>query len=237
MGNPVEEFKRRAGEYAADLIEAGMIVGLGEGSTAFWAIRRLGERLREGSLSRVSGVPCSRKVEELAREVGIPLASLDEVARIDLTIDGADEVDADWNLIKGGGGALLREKIVAEASAREIIVVDEGKLSPVLGTRWAVPIEVVPFAAGAIARHLAALGGMPRLRASADGGRYTTDQGNLIFDTHFGPIPRPAELAARLSTRAGLVAHGLFIGLATDLVVAGPAGIQHLRRAPAGCAS
>ena len=226
----MDDYKRLAGEYAANMIVDGMLVGLGEGSTAYWTVHRLGKRLSAGDLRDVAAIACSVNVEGHARELGIPIASLDERTRIDLTIDGADEVDPGLNLIKGGGGALLREKIVAQASAREVIVVDESKLSPALGTKWPVPIELLPFAAGTVARFLAGLGGVPRLRTRADGSRYMTDQRNLIFDTSFGPIADPAALAARLETRAGLVAHGLFIGLETEIVIAGSAGIRHLQR-------
>jgi ribose 5-phosphate isomerase A len=230
MAKNMDDLKKLAGDYAANLISDGMLVGLGEGSTAYWAVRRVGERLREGSLREIAAIACSLNVERHARELGIPIASFDERTRIDMTIDGADEVDPGFNLIKGGGGALLREKIVAQASAREVIVVDEGKLSPALGTRWPVPIEVLPFAAGPVARFLAGLGGTPRLRTRSDGTRYFTDQRNLIFDTSFGPIPEPGALAARLDGRAGLVAHGLFVGLATEIVIAGPGGIRHIQR-------
>lgn len=230
MAKNMDDLKQLAGEYAANLITDGMLVGLGEGSTAYWAIRRVADRLREGSLRDVAAIACSLNVERHARELGIPIASFDERTRIDMTIDGADEVDPQFNLIKGGGGALLREKIVAQASAREIIVIDEGKLSTALGVKWPVPVEVLPFAAGPVARFLAGLGGTPRLRTRSDGSRYFTDQRNLIFDTSFGPIPDPAALAVRLEGRAGLVAHGLFVGLATEIVIAGPGGIRHVQR-------
>jgi ribose 5-phosphate isomerase A len=230
MAQNMDDLKNLAGEYAANLITDGMLIGLGEGTTAYWAIRRVAERLGDGSLRDISAIACSLNVERHARELGIPIASFDERTRIDITIDGADEVDPQLNLIKGGGGALLREKIVAQASAREIIVVDEGKLSTALGVRWPVPVEVLPFAAGTVARFLAGLGGTPRLRTRADGARYLTDQRNLIFDTSFGPIPDPGALAARLDGRAGLVAHGLFVGLATEIVIAGPGGIRHVQR-------
>ena len=156
----------------------------------------------------------------------------DDIPRaIDLTIDGADEVDPALNLIKGGGGALLREKIVAEASAREIIVVDDSKLSPVLGTRWRVPVEVLPFGWQSQARHIATLGAEPVLRCGANGQPTHTDQGNVILDCRFGPIADPIGVAQALSARAGIVGHGLFLGLAHDVIIAGPAGIRHLRRA------
>ena len=145
MDVDVSQFKRWAAERAVEFVESGMVVGLGHGSTAVFAVRRIAELVKNGQLRGVLGVPCSLQVEEEARGLGIPLTTLDEYPVFDLTIDGADEVDPHLNLIKGGGGALLREKIVAQANRREIIVVDESKLSPALGTRWPVPVEVVPF--------------------------------------------------------------------------------------------
>ena len=140
-----EELKKQAGEFAVNFIQSGMIVGLGEGSTAIWAIRKIAQELQNGTLQNILGIPCSKNVERIAQALGIPLTTLDTHPVIDLTIDGADEVDPQFNLIKGGGGALLREKIVAQATQREVIVVDENKLSKLLGTVWAVPIEVLPF--------------------------------------------------------------------------------------------
>jgi len=154
---------------------------------------------------------------------------LNEYPSIDLTIDGADEVDDEMNLIKGGGGALLREKIVAQASEREIIVVDETKLSPTLGTQWAVPVEVAPFGWRSQAAYLESLGAELTPRREEDGTLFRTDQGNLILDCDFGPIEDPASLAAQFNQRAGIMEHGLFLGLATDVIVAGAEGIRHLR--------
>ncbi len=223
--------KQEAGERAAGLIESGMIVGLGTGSTAIFATRRLGERLRAGELSGVAGVPTSRATEEEARRVGIPLIG-DEIPRvIDLTIDGADEVDPALNLIKGGGGALFREKIVAQASRRVVIVVDESKLSASLGTKHALPVEVASFGWKSQERFLESLGGKPTLRRDSEAEPYRTDQGNWIFDCAFGPIADPAALAALLAGRAGIVEHGLFCGIATQVIVAGGSGIRELRRA------
>jgi len=147
-----------------------------------------------------------------------------------LTIDGADEVDPNLDLIKGGGGALLREKIVAQASRREIIVVDESKLSPALGTRWAVPVEVVPFGWRTQALYLESLGADVNLRQDRNRKTFTTDQGNLILDCQFGPLSQPADLAAKLNSRTGIVEHGLFLDLATDLIVAGAEGVRHIER-------
>jgi len=225
------EYKRQAAERAVEFLESGMMVGLGAGSTAVFAVRQIGALLGQGRLRDVVGVPCSRLVAEEAKRVGIPLADLAESRPIiDVTIDGADEVDPDMNLIKGGGGALLHEKIVAQASRREIIVVDEAKLSAALGTHFALPVEVVEFGWPSQARFIESLGARVTVRRDGEGGLYRTDQGNLILDCAFGPIRDPAALASRLGARAGLVEHGLFLGLASDLVVAGPGGVTHRRR-------
>lgn len=223
-----EELKKQAGEFAVNFIQSGMIVGLGEGSTAIWAIRKIAQELQNGTLQNILGIPCSKNVERIAQALGIPLTTLDAHPVIDLTIDGADEVDPQFNLIKGGGGALLREKIVAQATRREVIVVDENKLSKLLGTVWAVPIEVLPFGWPSQRRFLESLGGAVSVR-QRDNADYLTDQGNLILDTRFGPIADPTKLAAQLSERAGIVEHGLFIGLTRDLIVASVEGVKHLR--------
>jgi ribose 5-phosphate isomerase A len=225
----IPQLKQKAGWYAVDFVESGMVLGLGHGSTAVFAVRCIAQLLREGRLRDVLGVPCSRQVEAEARKLGIPLTTLDQHPTVDLTIDGADEVDPDLNLIKGGGGALLREKIVAQASRREIIVVDESKLSPALGTHWPVPVEVIPFGWCVQSAYLESLGARPTLRLREDGTPFKTDQGNLILDCHFGPISDPVHLAARLNERAGIVEHGLFLGLATDVIVASGQEIRHLK--------
>lgn len=230
MKKVISQLKRQAGEYAVKYIESGMVVGLGHGSTAVFAVRRIASLLRDGQLRDILGVPCSVLVEREARQLGIPLTTLDEHPVVDLTIDGADEVDPQLNLIKGGGGALLREKIVAQASQREIIVVDDSKLSPALGTSWSVPVEVISFGLRSQVAYLESLGGCPVLRQSNDGTLFETDQGNVILDCHFGPISQPDHLAIRMNERAGIVEHGLFIDLATDVIVATSQGIRHLRR-------
>jgi ribose 5-phosphate isomerase A len=224
-----EVLKQRAALAAVQQIRPGMILGLGVGSTAIHAVWRIAELLREGTLHDILAIPCARSVEAEARRLGIPLTTLEEHPMVDLTIDGADEVDPALDLIKGGGGALLREKIVAQASRREVIVVDEGKLSPVLGTRWGVPVEVLPFGWRAQVLYLESLGATVALRRSADGSVFTTDQGNYILDCRFGPIPNPRALAAQLDARAGIVEHGLFVGLASEVIVAGASGIRTLR--------
>jgi ribose 5-phosphate isomerase A len=226
-----QSLKQQAAGQVLAFIQSGMIVGLGAGSTALLAVQGLAEALARGELADILGIPCSSVIEAEARRLGIPLTTLEDHPVIDLTFDGADEVDPDLNLIKGGGGALVREKIVAQASRREIIVVDESKLSPLLGTRWALPVEVVPFGWGSQAAYLESLGARIRLR-SGDGAAepFITDQGNYILDCDFGPIADPVGLGARLDARTGIVGHGLFLGLATDVIVAGASGVRHLRR-------
>jgi ribose 5-phosphate isomerase A len=220
--------KQEAGDAAAVLVESGMVVGLGTGSTALFATRRIAERLRSGDLKDIVAVATSRATDAAARDLGIPLLP-DEIPRdIDITIDGADEVDPSFNLIKGGGGALLREKIVAQATKRQVIVVDQSKLSSRIGTHWPLPVEILPFGWRSQLRFLERLGAevVPRMR---DNSIFHTDQGNMILDSRFGPIADPAALSALLGARAGIVEHGLFIDIAHDLFVASANGVAHLR--------
>jgi ribose 5-phosphate isomerase A len=219
--------KQQAADRAVEYVQSGMVVGLGAGSTAILATRRIGQLLREGRLRDIIGFPCSHLIEAEARALGIPI-TLNPPGAVDLTIDGADEVDPELNLIKGGGGALLHEKIVAQASLREVIVVDESKLSPALGTHWPLPVEVIPFGWHSQKRFLESLGARITMRQQNDGTPFETDQGNLILDCAFGPIRKPAALATQLDVRTGIVEHGLFIGLATEVIVAGADGIRHL---------
>ena len=223
----LERQKQAAAERAVAWVESGMVVGLGAGSTAAYAVRAVATLLQQGRLRDVVGVPCSSAVEAAAQRLGIPLTTLDECGAIDLTIDGVDEVDPGLNLIKGGGGALLHEKIVAQASRREVIVVDASKPSPRLGTRRPLPVEVVPFGWGSQRRFLESLGAQVTVRQTSHGEPFLTDQGNLIFDCAFGPIADPIALARGLDARAGIVGHGLFLGLATDLLVASEHGVEH----------
>lgn len=222
--------KQQAAERAVEFCESGMVIGLGHGSTAIFAVRRIAELLKAGTVKNIRGIPCSVQVEAEASQLGIPLTTLEEHPTIDVTIDGADEVDSNLDLIKGAGGALLQEKIVAQASCREIIVVDESKLSSVLGTHRALPVEVVPFGWHTQKNYLESIGARVSVRTNSVGTFFKTDQGNLILDCTFGPIEQPALLGAALSERAGIVGHGLFLGLATDIIVAGPEGVRHLRR-------
>lgn len=224
-----QTLKQQAGEYAAQFVESGMVIGLGTGSTAIFATRRIAQRIHGGDLRDVIAIPTSLATEADARELGIPLSTLARHPRIDLTIDGADEVDPDFNLIKGGGGALLREKIVAQASERLVIVVDASKLSRQLGANWAVPVEVFPFGWHSQAGFLRDLGADVVPRMSGED-RFGTDQGNIILDCDFGLIADPARLSQCLKSRAGIAEHGLFVGMARDVIVAGDQGIRHLRK-------
>ncbi|UJR79483.1 ribose-5-phosphate isomerase RpiA [Sandaracinus amylolyticus] len=229
-----EAWKRAAAEHAADWVRSGMVVGLGAGSTAELALRRIASLLARGALSDILGVPCSRAVGEAAARLGVPLTTLEAHPVIDLTIDGADEVDASFALVKGAGGALLHEKIVAQASRREVIVVDASKPSPCIGTRCALPVEVVPFGWRTEALFLESLGARVQVRAAASGAPFRTDEDNMILDCELGPIRAPHELSRRLAERAGIVEHGLFLDLATDLVIGGADGVRHLTRADEG---
>ncbi|MGC2108428.1 MAG: ribose-5-phosphate isomerase RpiA [Candidatus Korobacteraceae bacterium] len=223
--------KKEAAEYALRYVKSGMTVGLGTGSTAIFAIRRIGELLQSGTLKKIVGFATSRGSWDAAVGLKIPMLTDDLPQNIDVTIDGADEVDPQLNLVKGGGGALLREKLVAQATAREIIVVDESKLSSCLGTKHVLPIEVLPFGWRSQARFLESLGAKYVVRQTADGKQYHTDQGNLILDCDFGPIADPAELARKLEARAGIVEHGLFLNLTHRVIVASASGVRELTRA------
>ena len=224
------QYKQQAAERAVEFVQPGMLVGLGSGSTAVFAMRRIAKLHKEGRLNNIVGFATSRAIWKRAKRLGIPMLAEEMERTIDLTIDGADEVDPDFNLIKGGGGALLREKIVAQNSRRVIIVCDDSKPSPRLGTRCAVPVEVLFFGWHSQLRYLESLRARVTVRQGVDGSPFVTDSGNMILDCNFGPIASPAELAASLSARAGIVEHGLFLGLATDVIIAGREGVRHLVR-------
>ena len=211
---------------AVDFVESGMKVGLGTGSTAIYATRRIAALLNTGQLRDLVAYATSAATAKEAARLGIPLMPDDLPEDLDVTIDGADEVDPAMDLIKGGGGAHLREKVVAQVSRREIIVVDESKLSPRLGTHWPVPVEVITFGWLSQARFLEELGAQWTVRTGPDGRPFVTDSGHRILDCRFGPIADARGLASHLDVRAGIVEHGLFIDLATDLVVAGEQGIE-----------
>lgn len=227
------DFKRLAAAAALELVEPGMKLGLGTGSTAAHFVELLGEKVRAGL--QVVGVPTSEATRDLAEKNGVRLTDLDATSKLDLTVDGADEVDGELRLIKGGGAALLREKIVASASTRMVVIADETKQVAVLG-RFPLPIEIVRFGAEATRLHIldaaARTGcqGEVVLRRRADGHPLVTDEGHLLFDASFGRIPDPDDLAERLSRIAGVVEHGLFIGLASEVFLAGQAGVKRIAR-------
>jgi len=227
-------YKQHAAECAVELVQSGMVVGLGTGSTAVFAIRRIGLLLQSGQLRDVVGVPTSAAAEAEARTVGIPLIEPELAREVDLTIDGADEVTPGLDLIKGRGGALLREKVVAQASRREVIVVDQSKLSPRLGTHSPLPVEVLRFGWRSQARFLESLGARVELMSGSGGRPFVADEGNLTLLCSVGGVAAPADLAQGLAARAGIVEHGLFLGLATDLIVAGSGGIEGRVRPTSG---
>ena len=226
----LETYKRQAAEHALHYVQSGMALGLGSGSTAQHLLSPLAERLRDGRLHNVVGVPTSEATAELARQLGIPLATLDERPQLDLAIDGADEIDRSLCLIKGLGGALLREKIFAAAARRFVVIADETKLVAQLGTRAPLPVEVVAFGLSLCTRRLAELGGTPTLRHLADGSPFRTDEGHVILDCRFDRIMDPPVLNAALNAIPGVVEHGLFIGMASVVVIAGASGIATLVR-------
>jgi ribose 5-phosphate isomerase A len=228
--DPKLEQKQAAAERAVEWVESGMTVGLGTGSTAVWAIRAIGARLADGRLRDIVAIPTSNASAAEARVVGVPLVTFDDRTVIDLTIDGADEVDPALNLIKGHGGALLREKVVAQATRREVIVVDDSKPTDRLGTRCALPVEVLRFACATEREFLESLGARVAIRTDGGAGPFITDEGNWILDASFGPIPDVEALAAALAGRAGIVEHGLFLGLTHDLLIATDHTVEHRTR-------
>jgi ribose 5-phosphate isomerase A len=225
----LEDLKRAAAARAVELVQPGMRIGLGTGSTASHFVELLGARVRDGLA--VVAVPTSEATRAHAARLGIALSTLDETPELDLTVDGADEIAPDLTVIKGGGGALLWEKIVAAASARMIVVADESKWVPVLG-RFPLPIEIVPFGLAATRRAIEAAAlaagclGPVVLRCARGGHPFVTDGGHHIFDASLGRIPDPKGLAARLADIPGVVEHGLFIGLVGAAIISGPEGVR-----------
>jgi len=219
--------KRLVGRWAADQVQDGMIVGLGTGSTAVWAVRALAERVQAGL--RCTGVCTSLATEALASSLGIPVASLDDQAALDLAIDGADEVDPALDLIKGLGGALLREKLVELAAARFLVIVDAGKLVERLGVKVPLPVEVVPFGWRRTQEALRALGCTPALR-QAGGQPFLTDSRHYIVDCRFDGIADAAALSQRIKALPGVIEHGLFVGMATHVAIGQADGTVAVRQ-------
>ena len=226
------QLREKAAQRAVQEIRSGMIVGLGTGNTANHATRLLAQHLRQGHLKDILGIPTSEATARLAEAEGIPLTTLTEYPEIDVTLDGADEVDPQFNLIKGLGGALLREKIVATFSRRIIIMVDAVKRVDRLGTRAPVPVEVIPMAIGPITLYLQDLGATVAQRLQSDKETpFVTDEGNLLLDCYFANgIANPPALELALRSRPGIVENGLFLGIASDVMFASEMGVEHLQR-------
>jgi ribose 5-phosphate isomerase A len=217
----VKVMKQQVGKAAADRVQSGSIVGLGTGSTTAYAIQYLGDRIKSGELTDIKGIPTSFQASVLAKQYGIPLTTLDEVDRIHIAIDGADEVDPQKNLIKGGGAAHTREKVVDSLAELFIVVVDQSKIVTALGSTFPVPVEVLPMAIAPVTRALEKLGGKPELRMGVKkDGPVITDQGNMVLDVTFASIPNPAELEKILNNIPGVLENGIFVGV-TDIVLIG----------------
>jgi ribose 5-phosphate isomerase A len=225
MANDLE--KEAAARASLKYIKDGQVVGLGTGSTAACFIRLLGEEVKKGL--QIRGIPTSVRSGEQAANLGIPLTTFDECQQIDVTVDGTDEVDPQLRLIKGGGGALLREKIVASASKQYVIIADATKHVPVLG-KFPLPVEVIKFAQALVSKRIAALGAEVTLRRNSDGSPYLTDEGNYILDCHFSKIRGADGLANKLSDMPGVVEHGLFINMASVVLIAEGTKVIELKR-------
>ncbi|MEM6517795.1 MAG: ribose-5-phosphate isomerase RpiA [Cyanobacteria bacterium P01_C01_bin.70] len=218
--DPVKLMKQEVGRAAAAKVQSDTIVGLGTGSTTAFAIQFLGDRLAAGELKNIKGVPTSFQASVLAKQYGIPLTTLDEIQHIDIAIDGADEVDPQFNLIKGGGAAHTREKIVDGLAEEFIVVVDSSKLVDKLGSTFALPVEVLPMAVAPVTRALTALGATVELRMGINkDGPVITDQGNMVLDAKFVAITDPAEMEATINNIPGVLENGLFVGVATEVLV------------------
>jgi ribose 5-phosphate isomerase A len=229
--DPAAAQRRAAAARAAEQVRDGMVLGFGTGRAAGHALEALAGRMRQGL--RIAGVASSRATEQKARALGLPLTTLDDHPALDLTIDGADEVDPHLNVLKGGGGALLREKVLAAASARLLIVVEAAKLVPHLGATRGIPLEVLPFAWAACARHLERIGGAPRLRRQSDGAAAVTDNSNWVIDCAF-PADRladPGALDRQVRAIPGVLETGLFWSFSPTVFVGEPAGVRLLERA------
>jgi ribose 5-phosphate isomerase A len=224
----LERMKQLACQRAAQEVQDGMVLGLGTGSTVYYFLQELGRMVREGI--HVTGVPTSIRTAELATQLAIPLTTLDDQSHLDLAVDGADEVDANLNLVKGAGGALLREKIIAASADRFVVVVDDGKVVTQLGERYPLPVEVVPFGHNPAIRALEGLGARVTLRRGTDGQTWVSDNGNYILDCHFGPMPDPVALQKELLAIPAVVDSGLFLNM-TEMAIVGQAdGVCLLQR-------
>ncbi|EAW36889.1 ribose-5-phosphate isomerase RpiA [Lyngbya sp. PCC 8106] len=218
--DPVKLMKQQVGKAAADRVQSGSIVGLGTGSTTAYTLQYLGERLQSGELKDIKGVPTSFQSSVLAKQYGIPLTTLDEIDHMDIAIDGADEVDPNKNLIKGGGAAHTREKIVDSLADQFIVVVDSSKLVDKLGSTFLLPVEVIPLAITPVMNKIEKLGGKPTLRMGVKkAGPVITDQGNMVIDVKFDSIDNPAELEKTLNNIPGVLENGLFVGVADVILV------------------
>ena len=231
--DPVKLMKQEVGRAAAAKVQSDTVVGLGTGSTTAFAIQFLGDRLASGELKNIKGVPTSFQASVLAKKYGIPLTTLDEVDKIDIAIDGADEVDPQFNLIKGGGAAHTREKIVDGLAEQFIVVVDSSKLVDKLGSTFALPVEVLPMAVAPVTRALVALGASVDLRMGVNkDGPVITDQGNMVLDAKFEAIANPAEMEAHINNIPGVLENGLFVGVTTEVLVGevknGEASVRNL---------
>ena len=216
----VKLMKQQVGKAAADRVQSGTIVGLGTGSTTAYAIQFIGDRLQSGEIKDIKGIPTSFQAEVLAKQYGIPLITLDEADRIDVAIDGADEVDPNKNLIKGGGAAHTREKVVDSLAAEFIVVVDSSKIVDRLGSTFLLPVEVLPMAMTPVMRAIANLGGKPELRMGVKkAGPVITDQGNFVIDVKFDEIANPAELEKTLNNIPGVLENGLFVGVTNAVLI------------------
>jgi ribose 5-phosphate isomerase A len=224
-----DELKNAAALEAVGMLESGMVVGLGTGSTVRHALHEISKLIGEESLS-IIGIPTSRETEDLAIELEIPLTTLDEHPVIDVDIDGADEVDSRLDVIKGGGGAHVREKVVARASRSLIIIADESKLSDRIGTKCPVPVEVLPMARSTVASQVADLGGRSELRLTGEGSIFVSDNGNYILDCRFGPIGDPARLERELKSITGVVDSGIFSGMAELAIIGTETGVNKISR-------
>lgn len=218
--DPIKVMKQEVGKAAAALVKSGTIVGLGTGSTTAYAIEYLGNRLKSGELTDIQGIPTSFQAEVLAKKYGIPLTTLDAVDHIDIAIDGADEVDPQKNLIKGGGAAHTREKVVDALANQFIVVVDANKIVERLGSTFLLPVEVIPMAMTPVMRAIEKLGGKPELRMGVKkAGPVITDQGNMVIDVKFDSIDNPAELEKTLNNIPGVLENGLFVGVADKILI------------------